>query len=437
MIKMIFHQLWNQRRQNAWIFMELLVVGFFLWTVIDPIYVLTANHSIDRGYNPERVYVVKIGAYDELNANYNKDVASDSLSKEAYWRLARMIRELPEVESFSISMKESFPNSNSWNGTQIYADTASVGKDKGFVYAQRYGFVVAEGSNLFHTYGMKDALTSGEIKLPEDSRNRVFISERLAHRLFNSIDVVGKSVYEDKERKYEVVGVFRDYKHHDYEEPYPLIVRTTHDMEGSSYMNWRYIFVLKLKDGVDANTFVERFRKEVAPMLTVGNYYFNKLETFTELSDNYAAHKGVTNKLRLQYALASFAILCTFLGMTGTFWIRCNARRQEIGVMRSLGAGQGTICRQFLIEAWLLVTVAFVLVFPLLLHHAYVNGMYGMETEQNFVPNPLYWQNNFGTHFAIVLVLSYFLLLLVALVGTYIPVRRAARTLPADALRDE
>lgn len=58
MLQTILHQLWNQRRQNAWIFLELLVVSFFLWTVIDPIYVLTANHAIDRGYNPEGLYVV-------------------------------------------------------------------------------------------------------------------------------------------------------------------------------------------------------------------------------------------------------------------------------------------------------------------------------------------------------------------------------------------
>ena len=61
MIRTILHQLWNQRRQNGWIFLELLVVSFFLWTVIDPIYVLLANRAIDRGYNPEGLYVVNIG----------------------------------------------------------------------------------------------------------------------------------------------------------------------------------------------------------------------------------------------------------------------------------------------------------------------------------------------------------------------------------------
>ena len=123
--------------------------------------------------------------------------------------------------------------------------------------------------------------------------------------------------------------------------------------------------------------------------------------------------------------------------MVGTFWIRSNARREEIGVMRSMGASQRCIVWQFLIEAWLLLTTAFVLVVPFLLHHAYISGMYSVEMRSYFVPDPAYGQNRFGFHFMVVLIISYLILLLIALIGTYIPVRRAARTLPADALRDE
>ena len=46
MIKKIICQLWNQRRMNGWIFIELVIVSFFLWTVIDPIYILTADKLI-------------------------------------------------------------------------------------------------------------------------------------------------------------------------------------------------------------------------------------------------------------------------------------------------------------------------------------------------------------------------------------------------------
>lgn len=216
MLQTILHQLWNQRRQNGWIFLELLVVSFFLWTVIDPIYVLTANRAIDRGYNPEGLYVVNIGMYDETNGNFDPDMASDSMNLVAYTRLARIVREQPEVECWAISGNQSFPCSSSWSGTQIYADTASLHKREGFVHAQSYCFVATDGSNMLHTYGMKDVRTGGDIRLPEQVEDKAFISERLAQRLFGTADAVGKKVYQGEDAL-EVAGVFRDFKHRDYE----------------------------------------------------------------------------------------------------------------------------------------------------------------------------------------------------------------------------
>ena len=436
MLQTILHQLWNQRRQNAWIFLELLVAGFFLWTVIDPIYVLTANRAIPRGYDPEGLYVVNIGTYDRTHGSYDPDMASDSMNLVAYHRIVRILREQPEVDSWTISAYSSFPNSGSWSGTQIFADTASLHERKGYVHAQRYEFVTLDGSNLLRTYGMKDARTGGDLRLPEQPGGKAFISERLAQRLFGTADAVGKKVYESNE-PLEVVGVFRDFKHRDYEQPYPLIIEMHKDMLGSPYMAWQYTFILRLKPGVDASTFRQRFRQEVEPQLVIGNFYCEGLREFSALSEAYAMQSGVTNKLRLQYALTAFALLCIFLGMVGTFWIRSNARRGDIGVMRSMGASQGRIVRQFLIEAWLLLTAAFVLVIPFLYFHAQLHGLYTMEMNEYFVPNPAYGQNRFGFHFTVVLALSYAMLLLVAIIGTYIPVRRAARTLPVEALRDE
>lgn len=92
---------------------------FFLWTVIDPIYVLLANRAIDRGYDPEGLYVVNIGMYDRTNGNFNPDMASDSMNLVAYRRIVRIVREQPEVDSWSISANQSFPNSDSWSGTQL------------------------------------------------------------------------------------------------------------------------------------------------------------------------------------------------------------------------------------------------------------------------------------------------------------------------------
>lgn len=437
MIKIVFKQLWNQRRMNSWIFIELVIVSFFLWTVIDPIYVLTANHLIDKGYDGHNRYVVNVGAYDDSNGNYREELDSDSLNRKNYFRLIQVIRDMPEVESFSISTNSSFPNCGSWNGARIYPDTALISKGE-YTHVQWYQFVQRDGSDLFRTYGMKDARTGGDIALPVDCgvRRGVFVSAYLAQRLFGTIDVVGKKIYDRNYDGREIVGVFSDYVHQDYEQPYPLLVYVDSDLAETD-LNWWYNLVFKLKEGVEADVFEQHFRKDVAPRLSIGNYYFKSLTTFAELSKDYAERSGKASKLRLQYALGGFALLCIFLGMVGTFWIRCNARRQEIGLMRSLGATRAVICRQFLLEAVLMVTSAFALAIPALIHYVHESGVYVVQGAGTPVPNPVYWQNQLVTHFCIVTVISYIILVAIALLGTYIPASRAARILPADALRDE
>lgn len=435
MIKIIFNLIWNQRRMNGWIFIELLVVGFFLWIVLDPICVLTATKNISPGYEEEGRMVVRLTKYEATNARYDAEAEkNDSMKVAHYERVARIIRDLPEVESLSIPIQMSFPGSGNWSGMMLYRDTADVAENKS-VHMQWYAFV--KGSNPFATYGMKNVHT-GNCLNPEIKG--IYISENLAVELFGTNDVVGKKVYQNQHKDTEltIAGVFEDYKHYEYQQPYPLLIYFQNGIEASPYMHWRYPFVFKLKEGVNEETFKKRFVSEVAPQLAWGNLRFHSITSFSEVIEDNNEMGGINNKIRLNYALAGFAVLCIFLGMLGTFWIRSNARRQEIGVMRSMGASKQRIVVQFLTEAALLVTMAFICTLPLLLHYVHVEGMYETGfTGSNPIVSPKYWVNNFGCHFGIVSMITYFILLFVALVGTLIPVKRAADVLPADALRDE
>lgn len=435
----LLHQLWNQRRQNLWIFIELLVAGFFLWMVVDPIYVLTADRLIPPGIDSKGAYVLQLGQYDPSFGNYDATQDSDALMRAHYLDIVRRVRQCPEVESVAISAFGSFPNSQSWNGTGLYAP------DTTYLHLQSYRFVPLEGSDLPRTYGLTDVHTGRVLSLPADftQRGKVALSEGAARRLFGTADVVGRTVYDDKEltEPHEVAAVFRDVKHYSSEQPYPLVLTGEADLFTSTYMSYMYHLVLRLKDGVDADAFEERFRTEVAPTLQSGNFFFDSLLTFSEYSRRQALSSGVTNKLRLQYALGGFALLCIFLGMAGTFWIRSEARREEIGIRRSMGASTRRITLQFLGEAGVLVTVAYALALLVVVNYVNFAGLSGGAELGNFrddlVPNPAYAQNQPVPHFLWVTGLTYIVLLLTALAGTYLPVRRAARTLPVEALREE
>ena len=62
--------------------MELLIVSFFLWVVLDPICVLTSTKNIDPGYESEGRYVVRLSMYEQTHGNYDAE-AEDTTVKAA------------------------------------------------------------------------------------------------------------------------------------------------------------------------------------------------------------------------------------------------------------------------------------------------------------------------------------------------------------------
>ena len=436
----LLHQLWNQRRQNLWIFIELLIAGFFLWMVIDPIYVLTANRLIPQGGDSRDMYVLSFGYYNESFGEYDSTLTSGQVAKQQFEDIVRTVRTCPEVGAYTLASCNSFPNGRGWGGMQLY------NADSLMVHVQQYNFVPLEGSNLPQAYGMTDVRTGGPVNLPADfaTRGKIAISERTALDLFGTTDVVGRTVYEspDLEYPHEVAAVFRNYKHFTSEQPYPLVVMAEADWKMPYWRAYLYNIVFRLKDGVDPDAFEARFQEEVAPHLSQGNFFYDRMQTFAEYSRRQALSSGITNKLRLQYSLGGFALLCIFLGMAGTFWIRANARREEIGIRRSMGASVGRITQQFLAEGAVLVTVAYALALLVVVNYVSVAGFAeGISAighlTKNLVPDPAYAQNRPVPHFLWVTALTYAVLLLTALTGTWIPVQRAARTLPVEALHEE
>ena len=132
----IIKQIWNQRRMNGWIFIEIIIAGFFLWTVIDPMYVLMVNSLEDKGYEEEGRYVLNLGAYGSSHGKRDTTITND-MRKEAFYRFVQLIREQPEVKSAYVSLHSSMPNSLSWSGGRFYPDTIAL-KDERATHAQRY-----------------------------------------------------------------------------------------------------------------------------------------------------------------------------------------------------------------------------------------------------------------------------------------------------------
>jgi hypothetical protein len=434
MIKL--RQLWTQRRQNGWIFAELCLVSFFLWIVIDPLYVLIADRSIPKGYEEQRAYALRLGYYNAQDTRFDARQDTLPLMQENILRIYRRLKALPEVESVVLMEGWDYPNAGNYNGTVVYADTI------GIPFVQRYTFPQVEGSDPLLTYKMRDAHTGEVMTVPADcgARKGVFITEQLAMKLFGTTDVVGREVHQGDSIMLPVMGVLQNYKARNNEQPQNLLIKISSGLSPRFYLHrMGTSMAFRLKPEADEAAFRKRFSEELAAQLTVGNFYVKQLRSFAEERQSFEEMSGSENIIRLRVALSAFALLCIFLGMFGTFRIRCNARRQDIGLMRAMGASRKAVIRTFLREAALLVSVAFCVSLPFTLHRLTVYGFAhgtGMSSDAD-TGNPAYLQNQPLAHFLIVTAIVYLLILLIALFATWLPVRRTVRTLPAEALREE
>ncbi len=431
MIKIILKQMWNQRRMNGWIFLELVITGFFLWTMLDPVCILIGNYLIPRGYESEKRYMIRFDRYEDGHGKYTQ---TEKIDYNGDWEhVVFTLRDLPEVESFTMGEATSIPGSGGFNGMTMYSDSTQYASEN-YAHCQHYHYFMDHGSDPFKTLGVRDIRTGDYFK-PEIYNNGIIITENLAKTMFGTTDVVGKKIIDGSGAENKIAGVAYNVKQNDFLQPYPLTI-AGHRLQ----FDWKHlIYIIKLKKEVDPEAFEERFRNEVVPTLTFNNNYVNQFISLEEMNDIYNESSGVYSEMRLKFILAGFALLCVFLGMLGTFWVRCQSRSGEIGLMCSIGAKRSNIIRQHLTEAALLVGISYLCSMPFILHNAIANGVYTSTLRiTDFIsPDPQYWQNNLDRHILIVSIVTFIIMLITSLVGTYIPAHRAAQINPADALRDE
>ena len=420
MITKILHQIWNQRRHNAWIFVELFFVSLFLWMIVDPLYLIYAKKSIPGGYDNENRYIISV-TIDEAQIG-NRDLKNN---------LVNEIINMPEVENSIIPFQASTPESSA-----IITDRLHNEEDKGkhaIVYVFHYRWLGTR--NMFATLGIKDANSGKILTVPENYKgddSQIFISKSAAMQLYGTTDVIGRKPKEET----EIIGVYEDYKSVSYLEPIPSVINL---LPGVGMLDVYLNKIVKLKEGSNVNNFKKRVN-ELCEKKDFENIKEIRIETLDEYRKKTETYAMAANTIRQKFIYGAFAILCIFLCITGTFWVRMDNRRGDIGIMCSIGASRNRIVWQYVTEAVLLLTLAFVAGLPFILHYVYINGFAEPSVcalPRGFVPNPEYRVNNFYIHFALVTAITYTAMLLVTILSTLIPVYRATRIEPADALREE
>ncbi len=405
-----------------WIVLELFVVSALMWFIVDYLTVMGITASTPTGFDIDHTYKVTLAVTQEWENNH---VAYPEDSPEPWLNMQRIVarlREHPQVENVSVGSWH-FPYCRSNMNNRFAHDSLHTSID-----------VLKVTPDYFRVFRVSGSDGNPEMLAAAISCGYV-VSEEVEKRLFPGSSAVGQRITangdEDEDGEavtetFPIAGVTSLMKRTEFSRParfifYPLEER---ELAGQSEtMLWRMVEIcFRARAGVGAD-FAERFAKEMRAQLSVGNYYLSEITPISDFRDEQL--QWVYDPMRYRIGFSIFFLINIFLGVIGTFWLRIEKRRSEIGLRMAVGSSRRQVLRQMMGEGIVLLLAAYVPAMLLCLNLSKMD----LLSADYMDATPLRLLLN--------TVVTFMLLVVVVCLGTWYPARRSSKIEPAEALHYE
>jgi putative ABC transport system permease protein len=388
MLLHLFKLIWNRKKQNALLIIEMFVSFLVMFGIFTLIVYSYRNYKKPMGFDYNNVWVINFAPPENLGGKDSMILFRNALKNS--------LHSMPEIQEVSFSGSNVPFSMNTANGSVNYKGHAGVMTnfyDAEPEFPKVLGIKMKEG----RWYNKADAGS----KIPA-----VVITAGLERELFEGQSAVGKEIGDENARM-RVIGVMEDIKD---KGSYQAIEAGLYQPIDST---WASTILLKVKPGTNA-AFESRLFKS----------FSNSVGTNVEIEhmDNKLVSKNKLTLVPMIIAsiVAGFLIINVALGLFGVLWYNINKRKGEIGLRRAVGASGRSISRQLVAEALVLSTLSviigcfFAFQFPLL-------NVFDLEA---------------GTYIIAIVLSAIFIYLLVLACSLY-PGRQAAAIYPAVALHEE
>ena len=423
-IKEIFH-----RSTSLWLALELILVTFACWWAFDPVIVTNYVTHLPLGYDVDRMVKLDVAILTE-------GITVNELSDEEE-RLLQKVQEMDEVElAYRAHYTPMGYNTISMHGFLF--------NDKGdSIQTQRYGFT--PDSKMLEVYGIHSLthdVPDSELTHDCECEKTVLLTRSLAMGLFGTIDVAGRNVLGTKygwdeatqttgwhKEFFHIRAVVEDVRYQTYDRDYATLFYC------SSGVNSGIPIILRLREGVNAKRFVQEHQKEIQDEMQTEHCYIRSIQTASEAKDEQSGAIFLERLTRRNLLIAAFFATNMAFGVLGTLLMYMRQRREEAGVRRAFGATRWSIFWGFIREAWLLTTICVIIGCIIYFQFASAKGLFTFGSHSN--PAVHFWFDDFGTHFLVVSVIVYIIILCTVLLGTAIPAWRISRSKITESLREE
>ena len=422
-----------RRRSSLWLILELILVTFACWWAFDPVLVTGTVIRMKPGYDIDRI--VKLNVSSTVTRLDIEEQQITSLPDEEE-HLLKKVQELEDVEL-------AYHSGDYPIGFVTYGFANYFYHDGDSLLGCRFGFI--KDSRMFEVYGIQ-SLTPGvptsELSHDCEWDETVILTRSMAMGLFGTIDVAGRSLigiengylengeYGRKKENYRIRAVVEDVRPYACDRNFAMVFICKPVKSTSSAP-----IIVRLRKGVNAERFLESHKQQLQTEIATEHCYIRDFQTARNAYRKDIDLYGFGRQMLRNLFIAAFFSVNMAFGVFGTLLMYARQRREEAGVKRAFGATQWSIFWGFIREAWLLTTISVLIGCIIYFQFASAKGLYDSFPNEN--PAVRLWFDVFGTHFMVVSLIVYLIILCAVLIGTVIPAWRICRSEITASLREE
>lgn len=333
MIRHLFKLMWNRKRSNFLMIVEIFFSFLVLFGISSTLLNFYANSQLPLGYKYENVWMLTAYTHETPDAEKRARMA----------QLVQRLRDFPQVEYAALASGNG-PYSNSMSITRL--DHGNKTKDANMIYVQDNAFLDA----------MSLTLESGRWFNDQDAasdRNPVVITKDVEEHFFGEAGAVGKTIKHGDSEK-TVVGVISAYKPSGEMGRFASSFMERTSLEDTTERAQDAVY-LKIRTGTSP-----QFEEDVLDAATaIGTGWTINLQQMKDMRTSYL--KQILIPMLILAIVCAFLILNVALGLFGVLWHNISKRHSEIGLRRAIGASAGDVYRQFLGEILVIATFGLIL----------------------------------------------------------------------------